>query len=1254
MIVKPERFLSSHQLGGIAVNLRLLVFDAWGIMRVAFTHYHLLMKFPSPRLFAAALFVTLQISAGANAISAVAANPPVAESLPAGAQVVSLDIQPGNVALSGKYEAAQMVISARLATGDTADVTRIAKLSIVGDVADVTPGGQVRALKNGAGSLQIEVGGKSASVPIAVADIADVQPVDFIRDVNPVMTKLGCNAGTCHGAKDGKFGFKLSLRGYDPIFDIRALKDDLAARRLNAASPDDSLMLLKATAGVPHEGGQRTRVGEKYYEILRAWIADGAKLDLKAPRVTKIVVSPRDPVVQQIGARQQVRVVATFTDGKTRDVTAEAFVESGNTDVAKTDGGGLVETLRRGEAPLLARYEGNYAATTLTVMGDRAGFSWKEPESWSRVDELVAAKWQRMKILPSDVCNDAEFLRRVSLDLAGKPPTSDEVRAFIADAKPAREKRSAMVEKLIGSPEFVDHWTNKWADLLQLNSKFLGGQGVQLFREWIRKEIDANTPYDQFVRKILTASGSNRENPAASYWKILREPAEAMENTTHLFLATRFNCNKCHDHPFERWTQDQYYHLGAFFSQVSLEADPAIGAAKLEGSAVEKARPLFEIVKDADAGEMTHLRTNKVVEPSFPFAAKAELKGARREQLAAWITSPDNLYFASSYVNRLWGYLLGTGIIEPLDDIRAGNPPTNPELLEYLTKEFIGHNFDVRHVVRTICNSRTYQLSVATNQWNEDDKINYSHAIARRLPAEVLYDSVLKVTGSAPTLPGGLQAGQLPDSATDLPSGFLANLGRPARESSCECERSSDLRLGSVMALLSGPAVADAIGNPANALTKLAAEPDETKIIDELFHRVLNRPASTSEIAKVQEAWGFIDRDHATVAAALDAKEKEQGPLIAKAESDRLAAIAAAKAELARYEAELAPKLAEAEKKRVADQAVAEAATKDYEEKNLAAAQAAFEASVPVARTYTGWMPLDLAEFKATNGVDLAKQADGSIRASGARPLKTDYVVKADTKVAGITGILLEVLPVADEANFGPGRFTDGNFVLGEFEVKSGDFGAPTGTNPVKLNGAIADFSQVNFEVAKAIDGKKGDPNNGWALSSQFGVPHYAAFQLEKPLGDAEKGVRLRIEMNQPRDGAFEIARFRLWITTSNNPLNIGLPLPVAEALKKPAAARSKEEQSAIAAYWNEKDPELLKRRLTAGKAALPLPTDPGILERRTAITKAEEPIRLDPRLVQIRQDAEQSKAQLANKRLTGIQDLTWALINTPAFLFNH
>ena len=357
-------------------------------------------------------------------------------------------------------------------------------------------------------------------------------------------------------------------------------------------------MLLKVAGGVPHGGGALIRVTDPAYATLRTWIAEGARLDLTTPKVARIAVFPVNPVVQQVGARQQLRVEATYTDGQTRDVTAEAFTESGNTEVASADKTGLMTALRRGEAPVLVRFEGAYAATTLTVMGDRAGFAWTDPPTAGRIDELVAAKWQRMKIEPSDLCTDTEFLRRVALDLTGLPPTADEVRAFAADPAPSATKRDALIERLMSRPEFVDYWTNKWADLLLVNRKFLGAEGAVGFRDWIRQQVAANVPYDQFARSILTATGSNHDNPASSYYKILREPTAIMENTTQLFLAVRFNCNKCHDHPFERWTQDQYYELAACFARVGLKADPASNGRNIGGSAVETPQPLFEEVVD--------------------------------------------------------------------------------------------------------------------------------------------------------------------------------------------------------------------------------------------------------------------------------------------------------------------------------------------------------------------------------------------------------------------------------------------------------------------------------------------------------------------------------------------------------------------------------------------------------------------------------------------------------------------------------
>ncbi|MCC2672707.1 MAG: translocation protein TolB, partial [Armatimonadetes bacterium] len=614
---------------------------------------------------------------------------PNGPSLPA--KLLSLEVQPAGVKLTGSYDYSQVLVIGKLQNGETVDVTRRVQAALSSPVATYSPAGLVSPKTDGAASLKLSLEGKSVVVPVSVSGVKTSRPVDYVRDVQPVLGKVGCNQGTCHGAKDGKNGFKLSLRGYDSLYDVRAFTDELASRRVNVASPDDSLMLLKATGSVPHVGGVVMKRGDAYYQILRSWIAAGAKLDLKTPRVTEIVVTPKNPVVQQIGSTQQIRVIAKYADGTTRDVTREAFIETGNMEVATSNRSGLVTAIRRGEAPMLVRYEGNYAATTLTVMGDRSGFVWKQPASYNKIDELAAAKWKRMKIQPSEVCTDAEYIRRVYLDLTGLPPTADEMRAFLGDARDSRVKREALVDKLVGSKDFVEYWTNKWADLLQVNRKFLGVEGAVAFRKWIRQEVAANTPYDKFAADILTASGSNRENPAASYYKILRAPDATMENTTHLFMGVRFNCNKCHDHPFERWTQDQYYQMAAYFAQVQIAKDPASGANMLGGTAVEGGKPLYEVISDGKQGEVKHDRTGEVTPPKFPFTVDyhAPEQATRRQQLSAWLTSKDNPLFARSYVNRIWGYMFGVGIIEPIDDIRAGNPATNPELLDYLTKEFV-------------------------------------------------------------------------------------------------------------------------------------------------------------------------------------------------------------------------------------------------------------------------------------------------------------------------------------------------------------------------------------------------------------------------------------------------------------------------------------------------------------------------------------------------------------------------------------
>jgi len=1177
-----------------------------------------------------------------------------AEALPEGRKLIGIEVQPSKVEISRLNDYVQLLVFAKYEGGETADITRSVSAALAAPLVEWTTRGQVHPKTDGKTELRLSFGGQTAVVPVSVNAGAGYES-DFIRDVNPVMTKLGCNQGTCHGSKEGKAGFKLSLRGYDPEYDLRSLTDDMASRRVNAASPDDSLMLLKAVAEVPHEGGRRTQLNEKYYQILRQWIANGSTLNRSAARVEKLELSPLNPVVQRIGSRQQVRVLAKFADGTQRDVTNEAFVESGNTDVATVDSTGLVTTLRRGEAPMLARYEGNYAATTVTVMGDRTGFEWKEPETWSPIDKLVASKWQRMQIEPSALCTDGEFLRRVTLDLTGLPPKPEVLRAFLADSRESRVKREEVIDKLIGSVDFIEHWTNKWSDLLQVNAKFLGKEGAEGFRAWIRDQVAKNTPYDQFVRAILTASGSNKDNPAASYWKILRQPAETMENTTHLFLATRFNCNKCHDHPFERWTQDQYYQTAAYFSQVSLVEDPVSKGRKLGGTAVEGAKPLFEIVKENPAGEMKHDRTGKVTAPQFPFPAKADVveKTTRREQLAQWMTAPDNRYFASSYVNRIWGYLLGRGIIEPLDDIRAGNPPSNPELLAHLTSEFLKGGFNTREVFRQICKSRTYQLSISTNRWNADDTVNYSHAVARRLSAETLFDSVFAITGSTPSLPGvaaGSRAAQMVDSSSEGAAGFLATLGKPARESTCECERSSELRLGSVMALLSGATVSGAIQDPQNALAKLVtSEKDDSKLTNELFQRVLSRDATPREIEATQKIMATIDVDNAKVFAEWQAKEKEQAPIIVQKEKDRVAAIAAADAALKAYEATTKFYREEREAARKEREARATRAIKAWDE-TLPERLAGWWVTRSV--DVSEWRPLIAKTAVAAGQVKLDVDKYGVVTSSGA-PAKSDYTLTFSTELKGVTALALEVLPNPAESSFGPGRAKDGDFVLNEVTLSHVGMEKGAQSKTEEFGAAWATSSKDKFAVAAAIDGIADDVQNGWSIGGGMARRQAAVFQFKTPI--AEEGSRtVTLKLTQKtRDDAI-LGRFRVHLVFGDHPLRDGVPAPVLAAGAKPVEQRSPEEKAELELQVRNLSPEHWRLKKELADAKIELPMDTAYTALKTALDRANQPVPLDPLLVQLRKDIEASKQQVANKRLTVVQDLTWALINNPAFLFNR
>jgi uncharacterized protein DUF1549/uncharacterized protein DUF1553/Big-like domain-containing protein len=1075
------------------------------------------------------------------------ANAEPAEALPPGAKIVKLEAHPQQLELKTPFEYSQLVLTAHLAGGEQIDVTRLAKIEAPAQLVRINATGVVRPVADGNGALKISLQDQTLTLPIVVKGQKENYKVSFVRDVMPTLSRMGCNAGTCHGAAKGRNGFKLSLRGYDPLFDHRSLTDDLKGRRFNRAAPDASLMLLKCTGTVAHVGGVLTQPAEPYYELLRSWIADGVKLDLNSPRVQSLEVLPKSSVVPLPGMKQQIAVRATFTDGSVRDVSVEAFLESSNTDVATVNRAGTVTAVRRGETTILARYEGAYAAAGIVIMGDRKGYQWRDVPEYTYIDKLVDAKLKQMKILPSELCTDAEFLRRIYLDLIGLPPEPSEIRAFLTDSRPTRVKRDALVDKLVGSPEFIEHWTNKWADLLQVNRKFLGEEGAKRFREYIRLSIADNKPYDRFVYEILTAHGSTLEEPAACYYKVLREPDAVMENTTQLFLAVRFNCNKCHDHPFERWTQDQYYQTAAFFAQVQRKEDPKFKGQRVGGSAVEGATPLVEIIQDAKAGEVAHLRTGQIAKPTFPYLHRdlAPPSAGRREQFAHWVTSKDNPYFAKSYVNRLWSYLLGVGIIEPIDDIRAGNPPTNPALLDALTDDFIKNGFNVRHMLRTICKSRAYQQSVQTNAFNRDDDINYSHALVRRLPAEVLYDAIHRATGSLsrlPGLPAGARAAQLLDSRDDVPGGFFVLFGKPARESACECERSPTMMLGSVLNLVNGPVPAAAINDPNNRLVKLVAtEKDDAKVVEELFLAFLGRLPTPTEMQ-------------------LGLQTLQDG---AKTYESQIAEAKQHHAALAAYE------------------------------KTLDVRQGQWEEQVKHTIPPT-WTPLDVVKADSKGGAILSKQSDGSLLVSGKNPAKDSYTITAsptlpsppggEGRVGRITALRLEVLPDKSLPAKGPGRAPNGNFVLNELKLS---FTAPGEKSArfIALKNAQADFAQDGSAPAGAIDN---DPATGWAVAPELGKPHTAIFELATPL-NLPSDATLTVTMAQSLGYQHTLGRFRLSMTTDKTLSLKGPPQAIVKILGIEPAKRTPQQKIELTNYYRSVDTELSRLRQLAAEHPMPV-----------------------------------------------------------------
>ena len=1190
----------------------------------------------------------------------------------------TIEVLPESIEMAGPYDYAQLIVTGKRADGTTIDLTRHAKFEVP-EFLIQDRSGLVRVAEPGQGVVGVRVDDHVVEVPTIVrfeSESVAGGSVDYVRDIAPVLTRLGCNQGTCHGAQKGKNGFKLSLRGYDPVFDLRALSDDLAGRRIDAAAPDDSLMLRKPLGQTPHQGGVLMDVGDRHHTMLRRWIADGATVDLASAKVVSIDIQPQNPILSDAGEVQQFRIEASYADGRRRDVTRHAFIDSGDTEVATTDDRGGATAVRRGEAAVLARYEGAYVATTLTVMGDRTGYVDQPVEYWNDVDRHVAEKWRRVKVAPSPLADDATFLRRVHLDLTGLPPSSDAVRAFLDDPTPTRIKRARLVDDLIGNEDYVVYWTNRWADLLQVNRKFLGVEGATKFRDWIADSVAEGKPYDQFAREILTATGSNREVPAASYYKVLRDPESLVENTTHLFLGIRFNCNKCHDHPFERWTQDQYYETAAYFAQVGLSKDPESGSARVAGTAVEGAKPLYEFVQDGSSGEIQHPRTGDDVAPSFPYEVPVEHPGqSRRESLAEWIVDADNPYFARSFVNRLWASLLGVGLIEPVDDIRAGNPPSNPELLDYLTDEFIQSGFDTRHILRLICNSRTYQLSSETSPMNEDDRVNYSHAYPRRLPAEVIYDAVHQATGSVSEIPGmppGTRAAAMTDSGVKLQDNFLQNLGRPVRESACACERSSELQLGPIMALVSGPTIGSAIADPKNALDEIVSRlPDNRAMAEEIFLRLLGRRPSDAEFEAFEGTMARIDDDHDALVNRLRKAEQAWETTLAERERTRKSQLDETKAELKSREDAIAEERAKMAADREARIAAAKKAVSELEDRLPEIAEKRLDAFESVVT----WVPVSPARLTTTNKATLEYRSDRSVVATASQDAATKakgvYTIEFDSPLERLTAVRLEALADDDLPAAGPGLAANGNFVLTELTLASRDATTDKADSKatktakkqaswsnIVFSDAVADFTQGGFAAKQLLDGQTRN-QGGWAIAGGDGADHWTTLTIKNP-ESTEGKRRFRIELHQFHNAEHHrLGRFRISVTGDSGPVGLDSAELIAAAKKNAVAGKIADwirgpQWKTLVRHIRQTDEAFKKANAALASAQAPLPPDDEVVRLQKRIERLSVETPIDPKLVRLRSDVEHSQRQRRSSRLTAAEDLVWALVNSPAFLFNH
>jgi hypothetical protein len=753
-------------------------------------------------------------------------------------------VEPASFTLYGGRARQQLIVTGQYSAGDLRDLTQAATFGSSDPKVARIDGSAILPVGNGDCQITALVNGITATVNCSVRQMELATPVSFKNETQMALTKAGCNMGACHGSPSGKGGFRLSLRAYDNALDIMTLRSEFFGRRINIMEPSESLLLKKPLMDVAHGGGKRLRRGDPNHRVLEQWIGEGLQLDAPTvPNLVKIETLPAGRVLRFPADRQQLVVMGHFSDGSIRDLTQLADFSSSSESVGSVDVTGLVTKRGRGETAVLARYLDKMATCRLSFLEDVPGFVWNDPPAHNFVDTRVFEKLKTMQIAPSDLCTDDEFLRRAYLDTTGRLPTIAEAQTFHQDTSPS--KRQALVDQLLDTNDFASYWSLKWCDLLRSNSKKLQSAGVHKFRRWVYETVRDDRPMDQFARDLLTASGSVYENPAANYWRASRDPQDATETTAQLFLGVRIQCAKCHNHPFERWTQDNYYGIAAAFARIGRKKTPD---------------DTEEVIFTQDAGEVTQPRTGQQMKVHLLLKGDVDVPADqdRRAVFAEWLTQPDNPFFAKSLVNRIWGHLMGRGLVEPVDDFRESNPPSNAPLLDDLAKQFVEHGYSQKWAIRTIMNSRVYQLSSRTNDFNKNDELYNSHASTRLLAAEQLLDAICAVTDVNETFkdaPAGTRATELPEPPTD--NYFLKIFGQPQREMACQCERSSESNLSQALQMINGPVVHNKLRDNNGRIAKMLAEnKSDDEIITAMYLAAVARPPVDDELAVAKKHIG--------------------------------------------------------------------------------------------------------------------------------------------------------------------------------------------------------------------------------------------------------------------------------------------------------------------------------------------------------------------------------------------------------------